>query len=44
LELQEGLAVLATHMAGLELDGEPVYESITGIYGLAELPLRFTLA
>jgi cytochrome P450 len=41
VELQEGLAFLATHMGDLELDGEPVYESITGIYGLAELPIRF---
>jgi hypothetical protein len=24
------------------LDGEPVYESIMGIYGLSELPIRFT--
>jgi len=31
-------------MRDLELDGAPVYESITGIYGLAELPVRFTLA
>ena len=43
VELQEGLAFLAPRMRGLELDGEPVYESITGIYGLAELPIRFSL-
>ncbi len=42
VELQEALAFLAPRMAGLELDGEPVYESITGIYGLAELPVRFS--
>jgi cytochrome P450 len=41
LELREALAFLAPRMPGLELDGEPVYEAITGIYGLAELPLRF---
>jgi cytochrome P450 len=41
LELEEGLAFLARHMPRLELDGEPVYESILGIYGLAELPIRF---
>jgi cytochrome P450 len=41
LELQEGLAFLARKMPRLELDGEPVYESILGIYGLAELPIRF---
>jgi cytochrome P450 len=41
LELEEGLAFLARKMPRLELDGEPVYESILGIYGLAELPIRF---
>jgi cytochrome P450 len=41
LELEEALAFLAPRMRGLELAGEPVYEGITGIYGLAELPLRF---
>jgi cytochrome P450 len=40
-ELQEGLTFLAQHMNGLQLDGDPVYESVSGIYGLAELPLRF---
>jgi cytochrome P450 len=43
LELEEGLAFLARKMPRLELDGEPVYESISGIYGLAELPIRFSL-
>jgi cytochrome P450 len=43
LELQEGLAFLAQHLKGLELDGEPVYESVSGIYGLAELPVRFSV-
>ncbi len=41
LELEEGLAFLARNMPRLELDGEPVFESILGIYGLAELPIRF---
>jgi cytochrome P450 len=41
LELEEGLSFLARHMPRLELDGEPVFESILGIYGLAELPIRF---
>jgi cytochrome P450 len=41
VELQEALAFLAPRMQGLELAGEPVFEGITGIYGLAELPLRF---
>jgi cytochrome P450 len=43
VELQEALAFLAPRMRGLELDGDPVYESITGIYGLAELPIRFSV-
>jgi cytochrome P450 len=42
LELQEGLAFLAEHLKGLELDGEPRYESVSGIYGLAELPISFS--
>lgn len=42
VELEEALAFLAPRMTQLELAGEPVYEGITGIYGLAELPLRFT--
>jgi cytochrome P450 len=44
VELQEALAFLAPRMAALELDGEPQYESITGIYGLASLPIRFAEA
>jgi cytochrome P450 len=43
VELQEGLAFLAQHMRELELDGEPVYESVSGIYGLVELPIRFAV-
>jgi cytochrome P450 len=43
-ELQEGLRFLAANVAELHLDGEPVHEQITGIYGLAELPLRMTPA
>jgi cytochrome P450 len=41
LELVEGLTFLSQRMHGLELDGEPVFESVSGIYGLAELPIRF---
>ncbi len=41
VELQEALAFLVPRMPGLQLAGEPVFEGITGIYGLAELPLRF---
>ncbi|MGH2853712.1 MAG: cytochrome P450 [Solirubrobacteraceae bacterium] len=41
VELQEALAFLAPRMPNLQLAGEPVFEGITGIYGLAELPIRF---
>ncbi|MGA9284390.1 MAG: cytochrome P450 [Solirubrobacteraceae bacterium] len=41
LELEEGLSFLARRMPRLEFDGDPVFESILGIYGLAELPIRF---
>jgi cytochrome P450 len=41
VELQEALAFLAPRMPGLELAGEPVFEGITGIYGLSELPLQW---
>ena len=44
LELTEALSFLAGRIREVELDGEPVFESILGIYGLAELPLRLTLA
>ena len=39
-ELQEALGFLAERVERLELDGEPAYGTITGIYGLDELPLR----
>ena len=42
-ELQEGIEFIARNMRDLELDGELVYESVSGIYGLAELPIRFSL-
>jgi cytochrome P450 len=41
LELREALSFLAQRVRDLELDGQPAFESITGIYGLAELPIRF---
>jgi cytochrome P450 len=41
LELSEALGFLAERVPKLELRGEPVYESITGIYGLAQLPVSF---
>jgi cytochrome P450 len=40
-ELQEALAFLAARIDRLELDGEPVYGGVTGIYGLDALPVRF---
>jgi cytochrome P450 len=43
-ELQEGLAFLASRIERVELDGEPVYGGVTGIYGLDALPIRFTPA
>jgi cytochrome P450 len=42
-ELEEALTFMAQRMRGLRLDGEPKYESITGIYGLAELPIAFSV-
>ena len=39
-ELSEALTFLARRFSKLELDGEPEYESIMGIYGLAKLPVR----
>jgi cytochrome P450 len=42
-ELQEGLEFLARRAKNLELDGEPVFEGVSGIYGLAALPVRFSL-
>ncbi len=40
-ELQEALAFLPRAMLDLQLDGEPEYDSINGIYGLERLPVRF---
>ncbi|HKE78045.1 MAG TPA: cytochrome P450 [Solirubrobacteraceae bacterium] len=40
-ELQEALGFLARHIDRLELDGEPAYGSVNGIYGLDALPIRF---
>lgn len=43
-ELSEALAYLAPRMPGLELGGEPGYDSVHGIYGLTELPIRWDAA
>jgi cytochrome P450 len=40
-ELQEALAYLPQAVPNLELDGEPVFDSINGIYGLDRLPIRW---
>jgi len=43
LELREALTFLAANVRQLELDGEPQFDSILGIYGLAQLPVRLSL-
>jgi cytochrome P450 len=43
-ELAEALAFLARHAERIELAGEPVLQSVSGIYGVDELPVRFTLS
>ncbi len=43
LELQEGLTFLAERVEEIALDGEPVYGTVSGIYGLDELPVRLRL-
>jgi cytochrome P450 len=40
-ELQEALTFLSARMDDLTLDGEPEYGTITGIYGLETLPIRW---
>jgi len=44
VELQEGLAFLSQRLQELQLDGEPEYENPSGVYGLARLPIRFSLS
>ncbi len=43
LEMQEGLLFFSERLGDLALDGEPVYGTVSGIYGLEELPVRFAL-
>jgi cytochrome P450 len=43
VELQEGLAFLAEHVHDVQLDGEPEFEGVSGIYGLARLPISFAV-
>jgi len=40
-ELQEALAFLAPRLPGVRLDGEPVYGSVNGVYGLDALPIAW---
>lgn len=40
-ELEEALRFLAPRMQDLRLEGEPTYGTITGIYGLSQLPVSF---
>ena len=42
-EMQEALAFLAERVSGFELAGEAEFGTPSGIYGLAKLPIRFTL-
>jgi cytochrome P450 len=41
-EMQEGLAFLAERVRTVELDGEPVFGTPSGIYGLESLPVRLS--
>jgi cytochrome P450 len=41
-ELEEALAFLAVRMPGVALDGEPKLGGVEGIYGIENLPLRWT--
>ena len=43
VELQEAIEFFARRVRALQLEGEPVFEGVGGIYGLAELPLTLTL-
>jgi cytochrome P450 len=40
-ELQEAFAFLAPRMPGLELEGEPIYDTPFGVYGMKSLPIRW---
>jgi hypothetical protein len=42
--MTEALTFLSQNMRDLRLDGDPVFGSVNGIYGLDELPLAFTPA
>jgi len=40
-EIQEALAYLPRRLGPIELDGEPEFGSVNGIYQLERVPLRF---
>jgi cytochrome P450 len=40
-ELQEAFGFLAARMPELELDGDPVYDTPLGVYGLHALPIAW---
>jgi cytochrome P450 len=42
VELEEALTFLAPRLPNLQLDGEPVYGTIQGIYGLDALPVAWS--
>jgi cytochrome P450 len=42
LEMQEGLTFLTETVGSIELDGEPVFGTVSGIYGLEALPVKLT--
>jgi cytochrome P450 len=44
MEIADTLGFLAPRMRDLELDGEPEFGSIVGIYGMRSVPIRFTAA
>ena len=43
VELQEGLVFLSRHLPDLTLDGPAEFGTVSGIYGLDRLPIRFAL-
>jgi cytochrome P450 len=43
-ELTEGLAFLARRVERIELAGEPVLQSVSGIYGVDALPVRCSMS
>jgi cytochrome P450 len=43
LEMEEGLRFLSERLQDLALDGEPVFGTVSGIYGLDSLPISFSV-